>query len=186
MKFTSLEIDGLWLAESEVHSDNRGKFQEWFKPSELQKETGKSFSARQANSSCSTIGTLRGIHFSSSQAGQAKWVTCSAGLILDVVVDLRPESKTFKKWIATELNAFSGKSLIISEGLGHSFLSLAENTVVNYLLSSEYSPENEQSIDPFDKDIAINWPKMEYRISDRDLKGKKLSEYMSDSIYKNI
>jgi dTDP-4-dehydrorhamnose 3,5-epimerase-like enzyme len=63
---------------------------------------------------------------------------------------------------------------------------LAENTVVNYLLSSEYSPENEQTIDPFDKDIAIKWPIMEYRISDRDLKGKKLSEYMSDFVNKNI
>jgi dTDP-4-dehydrorhamnose 3,5-epimerase len=182
MKFTSLEIDGLWLAESEVHQDNRGKFLEWFKPSELQKETGKSFSARQANSSCSTIGTLRGIHFSTSQDGQAKWVTCSDGLILDVVVDLRPKSKTFKKWIATELDAFSGNSLVISEGLGHAFLSLAENSVVNYLLSSEYSPENEQTIYPFDKDIAINWPKMEYKISDRDLNGKKLLEYLTDSI----
>ena len=186
MKFTSLEIDGLWLAESEVHQDNRGKFHEWFKPLELQEETGKSFSARQANSSCSTIGTLRGIHFSTSQDGQAKWVTCSDGVILDVVVDLRPESKTFKKWIATKLDAFSGNSLVISEGLGHAFLSLADNTVINYLLSSEYSPENEQTINPFDKDIAINWPKMEYIISDRDLNGKKLSEYLTDSINQKL
>jgi dTDP-4-dehydrorhamnose 3,5-epimerase len=75
---------------------------------------------------------------------------------------------------------------VISEGLGHAFLSLADNTVVNYLLSSEYSPENEQTIDPFDKDIAINWPKMEYRISDRDLNGKKLSEYLTDSINQKL
>lgn len=180
MEFTALEIEGLWIAESTVHYDNRGSFQECFKPRELEELTGVTFSARQANSSRSTSGALRGIHFSTSKVGQAKWVSCSSGSILDVVVDIRPESKTFKKWIGIKLEAFSGKSLIISSGLGHAFLSLAENSVVNYLLSSEYSPDNEQTINPFDKDLGINWPEMKYQLSERDQNSPTLFEYLEN------
>jgi len=181
MNFKTLEIEGAWLAESEVHGDTRGKFQEFYKPNELHNQTGKAFVAQQANSSISTLGTIRGIHFSTSKLGQAKWVSCSAGKILDFVIDIRPESTTFKKWIGIELKAFDGRSVIISEGLGHAFLAMAENTVVNYLLTSEYSPEHEETINPFDKEIGIKWPIVEYKVSDRDLNGQKLSEYLTTS-----
>jgi len=181
MDFKPLEIEGAWLAESTIHSDKRGKFQEWYKPNEFKDQIGKTFLAKQANSSISSRGTIRGIHFSTSILGQAKWVSCSAGAILDVVVDVRPKSPTFKKWIAIELQSFSGRSIIISEGLGHAFLSVAENSVVNYILTSEYSPEREEIINPFDKEIGINWPEMDYKLSDRDFNSRQLSEYFSEN-----
>ena len=131
MKLTPLGLEGSWLAESPVWSDDRGFFREWFKSEDVKAATGQDFRIEQANISLSSAGTLRGIHYSIAPRGQAKWITCVAGAIQDVIVDIRPNSKTFGQWIDIELKGESGKAVLISEGLGHCFLALQENTGVS-------------------------------------------------------
>jgi len=99
MKLTPLGIEGVWVAESPVWRDDRGFFREWFKAEDIKKVTGRNFSIEQANISVSSAGTLRGIHYSIAPRGQAKWITCVSGSIKDVIVDIRPDSQTFGKWI---------------------------------------------------------------------------------------
>jgi len=157
MKLTPLSIDGAWLAESPVWSDDRGFFREWFKAEDVIAATGRNFGIEQANISLSSAGTIRGIHYSIAPRGQAKWITCVSGSIQDVIVDIRPDSKTFGQWIDVELKGDSGQAVLISEGLGHGFLALEDNTTVAYLVSTPFSPKEEFGINPLDKTIGINW-----------------------------
>ena len=157
MKITPLSIQGAWVTESSLWPDERGFFREWFKHEEILKETGIDFSVQQANFSLSKKGVIRGIHYSLAPAGQAKWVTCVSGSILDVIVDIRPESPTFKKVEYINLEPDNGKSVLIGPGLGHGFISQKVDSGIAYLLSSPYSPNFEYDIYPFDEDLAINW-----------------------------
>ena len=157
MKLTPLGIDGAWVADSPVWTDDRGFFREWFKSEDIKAVTGREFGIEQANISLSSAGTLRGIHYSIAPLGQAKWITCVAGSIQDVIVDIRPDSKTFSQWVDVELTGDSGKGVLISEGLGHGFLALEDNTAVAYLVTTPYSPSHEFEINPLDKNIGIKW-----------------------------
>lgn len=157
MDLTPLGIQGAWLAESPIWKDNRGHFREWFKRDEVLSKTGIDFFVQQANISQSQRGVIRGIHYSLAPEGQAKWITCVQGSILDVVVDLRPESPTFKKHEIVDLNGNDGQALLIGVGLGHGFLSLEDNTHTSYLLSSPYTPGFEYEIQPTDPELNINW-----------------------------
>ena len=176
MEFTPLGIEGAWLAQSSVWSDDRGFFREWFKSERIEQILGRDFKVEQANISSSTKGTVRGIHYSLAAKGQAKWVTCVSGLIKDVIVDIRPNSKTYGKWIEVELSGTSGNAVMIGEGLGHGFISLADVSTVAYLVSSPFSPSEEFEINPLDEEIAINWglPISELKISDKDKKAPEL------------
>jgi dTDP-4-dehydrorhamnose 3,5-epimerase len=182
MELTPLGIDGVWLAESPVWSDDRGFFREWFKSADIKKATGREFGIEQANISLSSRGTLRGIHYSIAPRGQAKWITCVAGSIKDVIVDIRPNSKSFGQWIEVELKGDSGKAVLISEGLGHGFLALEGSTAVAYLVSTPFSPTYEYEINPLDKNIAINWgmETSELKISDKDMKAPTLAERLAE------
>jgi dTDP-4-dehydrorhamnose 3,5-epimerase len=157
MKLTPLGIEGAWLAESPVWSDDRGFFREWFKSTDIKNATGRDFEIEQANISLSARGTLRGIHYSIAPRGQAKWITCVSGSIQDVIVDIRPDSQTFGKWIEVRLTGDSGNAVLISEGLGHGFLALEDNTAVAYLVSTPFSPTDEFEINPVDEILAIKW-----------------------------
>jgi dTDP-4-dehydrorhamnose 3,5-epimerase len=181
MKLTPLGIEGVWLAESPVWSDDRGFFREWFKSEDIKKETGRDFGIEQANISLSSRGTLRGIHYSVAPRGQAKWITCVAGSIKDVIVDIRPDSKSFGQWIEVELRGDSGKAVLISEGLGHGFLALEDNTAVAYLVSTPFLPTHEYEINPLDEKIAINWGMeiSELKISDKDKNAPTLAERLA-------
>jgi dTDP-4-dehydrorhamnose 3,5-epimerase len=184
MKLTPLGIEGVWLAESPVWSDDRGFFREWFKSEDIKNETGRDFGIEQANISLSSRGTLRGIHYSVAPRGQAKWITCVAGSIKDVIVDIRPNSKSFGQWIEVELSGDSGKALLISEGLGHGFLALEDNTAVAYLVSKPFSPAHEYEINPLDEKIAINWG-MDFellKISDKDKNAPTLSVRLNQNL----
>lgn len=182
MELTPLGIEGAWLAESPVWSDDRGFFREWFKSERIEKVLGREFNVEQANISSSTKGTVRGIHYSLSAKGQAKWVTCVSGLIKDVIVDIRPNSKTYGKWIEVELDGTSGNMVLIAEGLGHGLISLADISTVAYLISSPFSPTEEFEINPLDPAIGINWgwPLSELKISDKDKNAPTLEERKKD------
>jgi dTDP-4-dehydrorhamnose 3,5-epimerase len=182
MKLTPLEIKGIWLAESPVWSDDRGFFREWFKSEDIKNITGKDFGIEQANISLSSAGTLRGIHYSVAQRGQAKWITCVSGSIQDVVVDIRPNSPTFGKWIEVQLSGDSGEAVLIGEGLGHGFLAMQDNTTVAYLVTTPFSQTDEFGINPLDQKIGINW-RMELndlKISDKDKKAPTLAEQLEN------
>lgn len=157
MSITASKIIGCWILEHEVYVDSRGSFQEWFKSQELENVLGREFSVKQANQSVSSKGVLRGIHYSLAKSGQAKWITCMSGQILDFVIDIRPESSTFKKYELFELNAGDGRAVFIGAGLGHAFLSLEDNSIVSYLLDSPYSPSEEFEINPMDPELGIDW-----------------------------
>jgi dTDP-4-dehydrorhamnose 3,5-epimerase len=157
MKLTPLGIEGAWLAESPVWNDERGHFREWFQYKEIISKTKIDFSVAQANISESNKGVIRGIHYSLAIEGQAKWITCASGSILDVIVDIRPNSPTYKKIEYVHLNGKDGKSILIGSGLGHGFLSLEANSSIAYLLSTPYSPKDEFEIIPTDKVLDINW-----------------------------
>lgn len=157
MNLTPLGIEGVWLAETPVWSDDRGYFLEWFKSNEVLEKTGFDFSVKQANISLSNKGVIRGIHYSLAVGGQAKWVSCLSGSIVDVVVDIRPGSPTYKKVEYFELKVGDGKALLIGPGLGHGFIALEDKTAISYLLTSQYSPEFEYGIHPMDPELKIDW-----------------------------
>ena len=178
MQIEPLAITGAWLIKFQTFKDNRGYFREWFKAEEILKEIDVNFSTAQANISSSSKGTLRGIHYSLTKHGQAKYITCVKGKIQDVIVDIRPDSSTFGKCIDLELNEDYGSAVLIEPNLGHGFLSLADSSTVVYLTSSSYDSKNEFEINPFDLDLAIKWglPPRQIIISDRDNTAPSLSQ----------
>ena len=139
------------------YSDNRGHFEEQFKLSAIEEQLGRSFPVKQVNQSVSAKGVLRGIHYTDSPEGQAKYVSCPKGAIWDVVVDLRKDSPTYGQWDAVELSEQNGKSVLISEGLGHGFLSLVEGSVATYLCTSEFNSVADKGISPLSPKLAIDY-----------------------------
>jgi dTDP-4-dehydrorhamnose 3,5-epimerase len=157
VRFRQLDIQGAWIAESSVWQDERGYFREWFKKEEIQNATGINFSVQQANFSLSNKGVIRGIHYSLAPSGQAKWITCVRGSVVDVIVDLRINSPTFKLVQYIELKQGDGKAVLVDSGLGHGFFSKEDNSGVAYLLNSPYAPDHEYDISPTDPELDIRW-----------------------------
>jgi dTDP-4-dehydrorhamnose 3,5-epimerase len=153
-----LAIEGLWEITPLQRPDDRGVFLEAFKADVLSEAIGHPFTLKQMNVSVSSAGTVRGIHFADVPVGQAKYVQCFSGAILDVVVDIRVGSPTFGQWDAIELDSVSRKALYISEGLGHAFCALTDDATVGYLCSEPYSPTREHGIHPLDTTLALPWP----------------------------
>ncbi|MFF4762995.1 dTDP-4-dehydrorhamnose 3,5-epimerase [Streptomyces sp. NPDC001292] len=153
-----LRIEGAWVDAPQVFTDGRGRFHEWFKDERFQDSTGQGLRLAQANCSRSVRGTLRGIHFASVPPGQAKYVTCVSGAILDVVVDIRTGSPTFGEWEAVRLDDATHRCVYLSEGLGHAFMALEDNSTVVYLCSEGYAPQREHGINPLDPRLAVSWP----------------------------
>jgi dTDP-4-dehydrorhamnose 3,5-epimerase len=157
MTFTPLKIAGAWVHEPKIWPDERGAFHEVFKLSLIQEQLGRDFAVKQVNQSVSKKGVIRGIHYTDSPDGQAKYVSCPKGRIWDVVVDVRKDSPTYGRWDAVELSAENGKSVFISEGIGHAFLSLEDDSVANYLCSSEFNPVADKTINPLSSSLNIDF-----------------------------
>jgi dTDP-4-dehydrorhamnose 3,5-epimerase len=181
VELKSLNIPGAWLAYSPIWEDERGSFREWFKSADVLSETGLDFSAAQANLSESKRGVIRGVHYSLATVGQAKWVTCVAGSIRDVIVDIRPDSATFGKYEFVDLTGRDGQAVLIGAGLGHGFISKVDGSIVAYLVSSPFSPLEEFEINPLDPDIGIDWGVSinEVTLSSKDRMAPTLSENKS-------
>ena len=179
----SLSIDGAWAFTPPIHRDDRGSFHEWFRGSEFAGTLGYPLEIAQANCSVSRRGVIRGIHFADVPPGQAKYVSCAAGAVLDVVVDLRIGSPTFAAWTAVELDDENRRALFLSEGLGHAFMALSEQATVLYLCSTPYAPGREHSVDALDPDIAIEWPvDVKPILSDQDAAAPSLRTVQSSGI----
>jgi dTDP-4-dehydrorhamnose 3,5-epimerase len=157
MRIRELSIKGSFELTPDIHADQRGVFLEWFRADEFQEVTGHKFDLAQANCSVSARGTVRGIHFAELPPSQAKYVTCVHGSAMDVVVDIRVGSPTYGTWEAVRLDGTDRKAVYLSEGLGHAFLALEDQTVINYLCSAPYAPEREHAINPVDPALGIDW-----------------------------
>jgi dTDP-4-dehydrorhamnose 3,5-epimerase len=182
MELKPLGIEGAWLATSPVWADERGSFREWFKSADILAATGIDFAATQANLSESKRGVARGIHYSLAPMGQAKWVTCVTGAIKDVIVDIRPSSPTYGKYVAVDLVGGDGQVLLIGVGLGHGFVSMIDGSTVAYLVTSPFSPTEEFEINPLDPALRIDWglPVGELLLSPKDAAAPTLADRKSE------
>ncbi|WP_308198623.1 dTDP-4-dehydrorhamnose 3,5-epimerase [Actinomadura litoris] len=172
-----LGINGTYLFTPRVHGDERGSFYEWFRSDALQKQVGHALNLAQANCSTSSKGVLRGIHFADVPPGQAKYITCLRGAVLDVVVDIRVGSPTFGRWEAVRLDDETRRCLYIGEGIGHGFMALTDDATVVYLCSEPYAPGREHGVHPLDPEIGIEWPAdVEPLLSPKDAQAPTLAE----------
>jgi dTDP-4-dehydrorhamnose 3,5-epimerase len=176
MKFAELALAGAFVIEPEPNEDERGFFVRTFSVRE--------FIARGLNptiAQCSVSfnrrrGTLRGLHYQAPPYQEAKLVRCTAGAVFDVIVDLRPESSTFKRWVGVELSSKNHRMIYIPEGFAHGFQTLADDTEVFYQISTVYVAEAARGIRWDDPELGIRWPEAVRRvISPRDLLFPSLS-----------
>ncbi|MEV7972703.1 dTDP-4-dehydrorhamnose 3,5-epimerase [Cellulomonas sp. NPDC089187] len=158
MTYRELSVPGAWEITPVQHGDPRGVFLEAFQGGPFAENVGHRFDLQQANLSVSAAGVLRGIHFADVPPGQAKYVTCPKGAVLDIVVDIRVGSPTFGQWDSVLLDDVDRRAIYLSEGLGHAFFALEDGSTVMYLCSTGYSPGREHGIHPLDPTIGIEWP----------------------------
>lgn len=166
MEFVDLPITGLKVVIPRLFQDERGFFFESYRQDGYV-NNGVDEIFVQDNTSFSVKGTVRGLHFQ-SQPGQAKLVTCVQGKIWDVAVDIRPDSRTFMKWEAVELDDQSHKQIYIPKGFAHGFCVLSETARVHYKVSAPYNPKTECSIRWNDPDLKIAWPVKDPILAPRD------------------
>lgn len=157
MEIKTFDIEGLKLLTPKCFGDNRGWFFETYSKRTFL-EYGIDITFVQDNHSFSSEkGILRGLHFQTNPKAQTKLIRCSKGEILDVVVDIRKNSKTYKKWVAVKLTEENKKQLLIPKGFAHGFLTLVKNCEVQYKVDEFYSPECDRSIRFDDPSLNIDW-----------------------------
>lgn len=157
MTFIKTKLKDVFILEPKVFGDHRGFFMESWSESNFQKQ-GLSYTFVQDNHSSSTVkGTLRGLHYQKGRFAQAKLVRCCRGAVLDVAVDLRPESSTYKQWVAVELSEDNKRQLLIPRGFAHGFVTLTDHVEFLYKADNPYAPETEGSIRWNDSELAIDW-----------------------------
>ncbi|MDH6223390.1 MULTISPECIES: dTDP-4-dehydrorhamnose 3,5-epimerase [Streptomyces] len=172
-----LTIEGTWLLEPKVFPDDRGSFHEWFRGREFREATGYDLTPAQANCSVSRRGVLRGLHFADVPPGQAKYVTCARGAVLDVMVDVRVGSPTFGRWESVRLDEDNHHAVFLAEGIGHAFMALTDDATVLYLCSTGYAPGREHGVHPLDPELGIEWPAgVEPVLSEKDAAAPSLAE----------
>ena len=176
MKATPLSIDGSWKIEFQKFNDNRGFFYESFKEEDFKNLIGRNLNIKQTNTSSSSRGSVRGIHYALVPPSQAKLVQCQRGSIKDYVIDIRVGSPTFGQFEEIELNEKSASAVFIEEGLAHAFVALENQTVVTYFVTEKYNPEREKGINPFDKTLNVKWPDIELILSEKDKQAISLEE----------
>ena len=157
MKFEKTKLEGVVIITPDVFGDHRGFFMESWSEHKME-EAGLHYNFVQDNHSMSSVkGTLRGIHFQKGDKAQAKLVRCVKGAVLDVAVDLRHESPTYKQWIAVELSAENKKQLMIPRGFGHGFVTLTDEVEFLYKADNYYAPEADGGIRWNDPEIGVDW-----------------------------
>tara|TARA_B100000768_G_scaffold179440_1_gene197114 strand:- start:49 stop:594 length:546 start_codon:yes stop_codon:yes gene_type:complete len=179
LKIKTTNIKGVYLIKPTKFKDNRGFFFESFNEQIFKKKIDSKVNFVQDNQSLSYKGVLRGLHFQKPPHAQAKLVSVIKGSVLDVVVDLRKESKTFGKYIIEELNEYNNHQLFIPVGMAHGFLTLEDNTIFNYKCSSFYNKESEDSLLWNDKSLNIKWSNSYPILSKKDGNAKKFTSFVS-------
>jgi len=168
MRFLETSFDGAWLTEPEPIRDERGYFARTFCVREFEERGLESRFVQHSRSFSARKGTLRGMHYQTPPHTEVKLVSCIAGAIYDVIVDLRPGSPTHLKWQAFELSAENKRQLYVPAGFAHGFQTLTDDAELNYLISAFYEPKASTGISHDDPTIGIRWPLPVAVISDRD------------------
>ena len=156
MKVQKTKFSNAFIFTPKIFQDKRGLFLETFNKKIIFKI--KNFNFVQDNLSKSKFGVLRGLHFQTKPFEQGKFVSVLQGKIFDVIVDLRKKSKSFLKWQSFILDDEKRKMLWVPPGFAHGFLTLSREAILQYKVTNYYSPENEKTLDAFDRKIAIKWP----------------------------
>jgi dTDP-4-dehydrorhamnose reductase/dTDP-4-dehydrorhamnose 3,5-epimerase len=176
MKIIKTEIDDVLILEPRVFGDHRGWFTETYSKIKFQ-ELGIDIDFVQDNHSMSAEkGTLRGLHFQTNPKAQTKLVRCTKGKILDVAVDLRKGSSTYKQWVGVELSEDNKMHLLIPKGFAHGFLTLTDDVEVQYKVDEYYAPECDRSIRFDDPEIGVDWGIEDPILSEKDLKAPLLKD----------
>lgn len=181
MQIRELSIPDAYEITPVQWEDERGVFLEWYRFDRLEETIGHPLDLRQANTSVSRKGVVRGIHYADLPPGQAKYVTVARGAILDFVVDLRVGSATFGQWDSVILDDVKRQALYLAEGLGHALVALTDDATITYLVSSTFSPGAEHGVDPLDPEIGLVFPfePHELILSDKDRVAPSLADAMS-------
>ena len=179
MKFTSTELDGVFLISPAVHGDHRGFFLESYTSKEMEAH-GLPTNFVQDNHARSLVkGVLRGMHFQKPPFAQSKFVRVTRGAVYDVVVDMRKESRTFGKWAGFTLTEENHDMLFVPQGFAHGYCTLTDDTEFLYKVDAYYAPAHDAGICWNDPDIAIKWPVESPVLSDKDNKLPLLKEIVS-------
>ena len=177
MQVRELLVPGAFEFIPVQRGDPRGVFLEWFKVERLEEAIGHPLRLAQANLSVSRAATLRGVHFSDVPPGQAKYVTCPRGAVLDFIVDIRVGSPTFGVCDAVRLDGEHRRAVYLSEGLGHAFLALEDDSTLTYLCSTGYSPGREHGVNPLDPALNLPLPVgVDFLLSDKDTAAPTLAQ----------
>jgi dTDP-4-dehydrorhamnose 3,5-epimerase len=176
MIFTETKLRGAYIIDIERREDNRGHFARAFCQREFEAHGLKPVIA-QANVAYNLIkGTMRGMHFQYPPAAETKFVRCTRGAILDIIVDLRPESPTYLQHVAVELTEENSRGLYVPERFAHGYQVLRDNTETSYMVGEFYAPGCEGSLKYNDPKLGLEWPLPVTAISEKDAKWKHLSE----------
>ncbi|MGW3966367.1 dTDP-4-dehydrorhamnose 3,5-epimerase family protein [Amycolatopsis sp. NPDC005003] len=177
MQFRRLSVPDAYEFSPRAFPDDRGLFVAPFQEDVFREAVGHPLRLGQANHSVSRRGTIRGIHFADTPPGQAKYIYCPRGSLLDVVVDIRVGSPTFGQWDAVVLDSREFRAMYLAEGLGHGFVALEDDTVMSYFCSEPYNPAGEHGIAPLDPALDLPWPAdIEQVLSDKDRDAPTLAE----------
>ncbi|TDV38580.1 dTDP-4-dehydrorhamnose 3,5-epimerase family protein [Actinophytocola oryzae] len=169
MKARRLAVEGAFEFTPDVHCDNRGHFASPFQEPAFVEATGHTFTVAQTNHSKSARDVVRGVHFTTTPPGQAKYVYCPKGRVRDLVLDVRVGSPTFGVWDVVELDEDSLRAVYFPLGVGHAFHVIEDGSVMAYMVSTGYVPAREISINPFDPALDLPWPiGADLVVSDRD------------------
>ena len=158
MKLRPTRIEGVYVAETEVHLDSRGSFARFFCENELATSLGKRQIVQINHSRTFDLGAIRGLHYQLPPHAEMKYIRCIRGRVWDVAVDLRAQSLTFGQWHAEELTPDSARMLIVPEGCAHGFQTLVAESELIYLHTAAYAPESERGVAYNDPQLQIPWP----------------------------
>ena len=184
MNVIPTEVLDVYILEPKVFGDHRGWFMETWSTRNME-EAGLHYNFVQDNQSYSAQkGTLRGIHFQRFDAAQAKLVRCGRGAVLDVAVDLRKGSPTYKKWVAVELSAENKRQLLIPRGFGHGFVTLTDDVEFLYKEDNLYNPSTDRNILWNDPELGIDWRVENPILSEKDQRAPLLHDSDVDFVYK--
>ena len=169
MQFHSTIFSDAWLVQLEPRRDERGFFARTFCVEEFAAHGLETSYPQHSISYSSRKGTLRGMHYQRAPHGEVKLVRCLRGAICDIIIDVRPQSPTYRRWQAFDLSSANGHQLYIPVGFAHGFQTLCDDVEVNYLISTPYAPQAAWGIRHDDPAFKISWPLPVTEISEKDL-----------------
>ena len=179
MIFSKIDIEGLVVIDTKKYADERGYFFESYQHQKFSEFIGKEIKFVQENESMSSLHVIRGLHFQKPPFAQGKLVRVSFGKVIDVVVDIRANSSTYGQTFSIELSQENGKQLWIPEGFAHGFISLEENSLLNYKCTNYYNQASEDAIAWNSVNLGINWGIENPIVSDKDQIAKDFSTFVS-------